>query len=946
MPDLLRLAITQLPLKTTMPWLAILVVCLLTFVPLLLNVNMVSLPHDSYLPLHTTLEIFAVTVSAMVFAVAQERALTELTLRNAIIASAFFAVMWFDLAHLLSFDGMPGYFGQAGAEQGINFWLAGRVTAAIALLFVVQPHTERLIKPRLYFLLLALSSLTVVLVHIWFLNFPQWVPATFVAGQGLTKFKVATEYLIISIHALTVLLLMLQRAPKLADSSLIIRAVLLMALAEFYFTLYVGLSDIYNITGHIIKVIAYILLYRVLVHNTLSGPFYRLQESRAELAGTLAAIPDMLIEVGADERFYKVHCRPNSQPAQISANATGRLLTDVLPADALYACRQAIAEAAQHEMSTAKHFAIEGDEARWFQVIAAPKPDNNKETQHHFILSIRDITEQKKARAAEQLNALAFYTREGIMITDNRQRIIRVNPAFTEITGYTEAEVIGKKPSMLSSGKHDKAFYDNLWQNLKQDGLWSGEIYNKRKNGEIFPEHVVINALKDDADNITHYIASFSDITKAKADQLHIHQLAYFDPLTQLPNRRLLQEKISTAQKEAKRNELYYGLFFIDLDHFKRLNDSYGHSYGDALLCQIANRLSNIIRETDTLSRPGGDEFVLLAQLNTANLDAAIAEAECLGDKLLTAIRLPYQLNEHQYQMTASIGIVVFNDDSQAIDKLMSFADLAMYHSKERGRDQLFFFEQAMQQALIKRQHLEQGLKNAIANQEFCLYYQPKFDRQQQLAGYEALIRWQHPVQGMIPPNDFIPLAESTGLIIPIGQWVIEQACQQIKRFMASNKPLPIAVNVSQRQLAQADFVEHARLCITQTGIDPTLLEFELTESMLQKNLTETSDKLTQLNALGVNLSLDDFGTGYSSLSYLKQLPIQVLKIDQSFVRDFLADDTDRAIVHTIIAMAKALQLQVIAEGVETEGQYHELIALDCDLFQGYLFGKPAPLVD
>lgn len=946
MPDLLRLAITQLPLKTTMPWLAILLVCLLTFVPLLLNVNMVSLPHNSYLPLHTTLEIFAVTVSAMVFAVAQERALTELTLRNAIIASAFFAVMWFDLAHLLSFDGMPGYFGQAGAEQGINFWLAGRFTAAIALLFVVQPHTERLIKPRLYFLLLALSSLTVVLVHIWFLNFPQWVPATFVAGQGLTRFKVATEYLIISIHALTVLLLMLQRTPKLADSSLIIRAVLLMALAEFYFTLYVGLSDIYNITGHIIKVIAYILLYRVLVHNTLSGPFYRLQESRAELAGTLAAIPDMLIEVGADERFYKVHCRPNSQPAQISANATGRLLTDVLPADALYACRQAIAEAAQHEMSTAKHFAIEGDEARWFQVIAAPKPDNNKETQHHFILSIRDITEQKKAQAAEQLNALAFYTREGIMITDNRQRIIRVNPAFTEITGYTEAEVIGKKPSMLSSGKHDKAFYDNLWQNLKQDGLWSGEIYNKRKNGEIFPEHVVINALKDDADNITHYIASFSDITKAKADQLHIHQLAYFDPLTQLPNRRLLQEKISTAQKEAKRNELYYGLFFIDLDHFKRLNDSYGHSYGDALLCQIANRLSNIIRETDTLSRPGGDEFVLLAQLNTANLDAAIAEAECLGDKLLTAIRLPYQLNEHQYQMTASIGIVVFNDDSQAIDKLMSFADLAMYHSKERGRDQLFFFEQAMQQALIKRQHLEQGLKNAIANQEFCLYYQPKFDRQQQLAGYEALIRWQHPVQGMIPPNDFIPLAESTGLIIPIGQWVIEQACQQIKRFMACNKPLPIAVNVSQRQLAQADFVDHARLCITQTGIDPTLLEFELTESMLQKNLTETSDKLTQLNALGVNLSLDDFGTGYSSLSYLKQLPIQVLKIDQSFVRDFLADDTDRAIVHTIIAMAKALQLQVIAEGVETEGQYHELIALDCDLFQGYLFGKPAPLVD
>ena len=921
----------------------LLLLILLTFLPLLFQSKLPAISIDYYLPMHTALEIIAITISALIFAVIREQAQYELSWRGLVLAAAFFAVFWLDLAHILSFQGMAPYFGDNTPAKTINFWLSARFVAAVALLYAVLPQADRAAKPKLLLPAIVIAGVFVALCHIWFISFPDTVPATYLPGTGLTRYKILAEYTIVAICGLSLLLLRLQGEPErpFASAALSV-ALILIILSELFFTLYHSMSDIYALIGHVLKVASYLFLYRALVHESLAKPFRKLAASSAELAAMLNAVPDLLFEVDLDGRFYRVHTGQNQQLLYSPEFFLGRTIAEVMPDSARQAGELAIAEAWQNKgVSSPQHYALEiANKMEWFQVIASLKQEAISNHRPRFVLAARNITEQKIAEANSQINALAFQTREAIMITDAQRRIIRVNPAFTEITGYSEHEVCGQTPVILRSGLHDEHFYAELWQTLEHNGVWSGEIYNKRKNGEIYPEYIIVNAIHDEKGQVTHYIASFNDISALKSDQERIYRLAFYDPLTQLPNRRLLLERINEVQHECARTGHYAALLFIDLDHFKRLNDSLGHSSGDELLKQLASRLNPTLRQTDTLARPGGDEFILLAPCYKTQLSEAAADAEKLATKLLQLIREPFKLEQQQYQISASIGIALFNDNSKNTDELMASADLAMYHSKEQGRNRWYFFEQSMQHRILLRQQLEAEMQTALQQQQFKVYFQPKVDGSGKLTGYEALLRWQHPERGMISPDEFIPIAEQSGFIIELGHWVLMRACQALQQL--SDSSLVIAINVSKRQLQTDDFVESTLAAVLSSGVPASQLEFEITESMLMTDVEHTRDKLEKLHRQGISFAVDDFGTGYSSLAFLKNLPIQVLKIDRSFVRDFLVDQKDYAIVDTIISMAKALNLTVVAEGVETVEQFNMLSQMRCDLFQGYLFGRPA----
>ncbi|MDP2153061.1 MAG: EAL domain-containing protein [Methylotenera sp.] len=548
--------------------------------------------------------------------------------------------------------------------------------------------------------------------------------------------------------------------------------------------------------------------------------------------------------------------------------------------------------------------------------------------------------------AETRIAATAFESQEGMLVTDAKNVILRVNRVFTDITGYTAEEVIGKTPKLLSSGQHDVDFYAAMWKCINGTGAWEGEVWNRRKNGEVYPERLTITAVKGTDDIVTNYVATFTDTTLSKAAEKEIYQLAFYDTLTHLPNRRLLLDRLSQALVASARSGRQGALLFLDLDHFKNLNDTLGHDTGDLLLQKVAERLTACVREGDTVARLGGDEYVvLLEDLSEQALEAA-AQTVAIGEKILTSLNNPYQLVTHEYLITPSIGASLFNDHKLGIDELLKQADIAMYQAKKAGRNTLRFFDPQMQDTINARASLEGELRKALNKQQLQLYYQVQVDDWGRPFGAEALIRWLHPERGLVSPFHFIPLAEEMGLILPIGQWVLESACAQIKSWENDEltSHLTLSINVSAKQFHQPDFVAQVQAAVKRHGINPMLLKLELTESILLEQIEDTIASMNALKDIGIRFSLDDFGTGYSSLQYLKRLPLYQLKIDQSFVRDIAIDSSDQAIVRTIIAMAQTLNLNVIAEGVETEGQRQLLVDNGCKAYQGYLFGRPIPI--
>ncbi|PRC94218.1 EAL domain-containing protein [Solimicrobium silvestre] len=554
----------------------------------------------------------------------------------------------------------------------------------------------------------------------------------------------------------------------------------------------------------------------------------------------------------------------------------------------------------------------------------------------------RSLIHEQELRIA----AIAFESHEGMFITDAKQKILRINSAFSNITGYSSEEMLLQSPSMFKSPQHDDDFYRMVMQTVKDTETWQGEVWTQRKNGEDFPLWLTVTAVRTFENVITNYIFSLVDITDRKLAEDEIRSLAFYDSLTKLPNRRLLTERLKHALATSSRTKKEGALLFIDLDNFKKLNDTRGHDVGDLLLELVGQRLSLCLREGDTAARLGGDEFVVL--LEELNEDASHAAdlAELVALKIQSELNQPYLLKGKTHHISPSIGVTLFQSHDVNVDDLLKHADLAMYQAKDAGRNTIRFFDPEMQKAVDRHAALEADLRQALESQQFVLHYQIQMDSNDQIIGAEALIRWNHPERGMVSPSEFISVAEENGLILPLGDWILDTACKQLHIWSLhpDTAHLSLAVNISARQFHDAHFVNNVMTALRSNNADPYKLKIELTESLLLKDIDAVISKMRELMLNGVRFSLDDFGTGYSSLAYLKRLPLEQLKIDQTFVRDIFIDSNDLAIVRAIVTLGLSMGLGIIAEGVETAEQREFLQSCGCSMFQGYLFGRPTPV--
>ncbi|MDR0777078.1 MAG: EAL domain-containing protein [Azonexus sp.] len=576
--------------------------------------------------------------------------------------------------------------------------------------------------------------------------------------------------------------------------------------------------------------------------------------------------------------------------------------------------------------------------------------DRRKLALAHDDLAIahHDLAERYAAQLAAERQLRLYATvftnaTEGMTITDAESHIVAVNPAFSAISGYSAEEVIGRTPALLSSGQQGEDFYRTMWRELLSRGHWQGEIWNRRKDGGIYPEWLSIAAVRDDRGTTTHYIGIFIDISERKQSEARIHHMAHHDVLTGLPNRLLLEDRVNQAMLKSKRSSRPMALVFVDLDRFKNINDTLGHEIGDQLLVQAAQRGLAVLRDTDTLSRQGGDEFVIVLPELEQRQDAMHA-----ARKFLAALTQPYMLAGHELTVTGSAGIALYPDDGQTVSELLRKADAAMYRAKEEGRNTYRFFSAEIATASLGELLLENSLYGALDRGELLMYYQPKVDAASgQLVGIEALMRWQHPTHGMVPPGIFIPMAEANGLIHTIGEWAIRAVCAQQRAWLdAGLAAVPVAVNISAQQFAQQDLPQIVAGALAEYALPAQLLELELTESLLMRNAGRAAEVLDTLRRLNIKVAIDDFGTGYSSLSYLKQFPVQVLKIDRAFVCEIDESGESVKLASAIIAMAHELDLVVVAEGVENACQRDYLHRHGCDQFQGYLFGLPLPATE
>ena len=901
-------------------------------------------PIRHFLALHQGLETLSIVVSAIIFAVGWRTRSFNPQRSVVILACGFLGVAMLDFSHMLSYDGMPDYITVNAVDKGINFWLPARYLAVLSLLWVLAPSQQGegdagpagLAPVAILMLVLA----GVAAVHVLVLWYPDLYPQTF-GPQGLTPFKIAAEYGVVGlcVVAMALLLRRARERPSL-DVPRLFAAVWVMALSEFFFTLYVTATDVFNLLGHVYKALAYCYLYRAIFVGSIEAPYHALEKSDRSLRAVLDAIPDLMFEVTQDGRYVQLR---SSQPELLLVPADqvlGRSFHDVLPPEAAAVAQAAIDVASVQGVARDFQYSLDlPGGKRWFEFSVARKV-LAEDAETHFVVLSRDITQ--RVQTLDTLRKFRHAVEQApnsIFIANADGNIEYVNPAFSSTTGYAPEEVLGRNPRLLSAGATPPSVYQELWAHLVSGRPWRGEFLNRRKDGSEYHESAIISPLFDESGRVTHYLAVQEDVSERKRDEERIRRLVNFDALTGLPNRTMFASRFSQALGLTQRSGQHLALLYLDLDHFKNVNDSLGHQVGDELLVEIARRLQAVLRDEDTVSRQGGDEFIIVLPLTDAQQAAHVAE------KLQLEVRRVCKLGGQELVITSSIGIAVYPEDGHEFEILAQRADAAMFRAKETGRDSYRFFSSDMQARSLRVLQIENALRSAVVLNQLALHYQPQISlRDGTLVGVEALLRWQHPELGAINPGEVIPIAKSSGQILGIGEWVLRTALAQARAWAAAGHGgITVAVNLSMVQFRHPGLVEMVQQALADSGVSPRMLELELTESIAMDDPEKVIAIVGQLCDLGVRLSIDYFGTGYSSFSYIQRLRVHKLKIDQSFVRHLADDVSARHIVRAIIGLAQSLTLETIADGVETAEQRQVLQTLGCDTGQGYHFSRPVP---
>ena len=904
-----------------------------------------------FLVLHIVLETIAIIISMQVVGVGWN-SLKHNAFGNIVLLSCIFlGVGILDLSHLLSYGGMPEFFTPNSADKSIYFWLCARLLSTIGLLvFSIFSFSFITSNTSRYILLTSILTLTGIL-H-WPLFFhPDWIiDLFFIPGKGLTNLKIFTEYFIISLNLITAILLWksMQKKQSYQVSSLF-GAVVMMAMSEFLFTLYTNTTDIYNFFGHIYKVIAYLFIYRAIFVTAIEKPYKeldlsqkKLHEKNLLLDSIIENIPHMIFLKDTSDFRYSLFNKAGENLTGLSRDKLiGHNDYDFFPKEEADFFIQKDTEVV--ESDTLIDIPEEEIQTPYgIRTLHTKKlvlKDENGNP--NYLLGIsEDITEKKAAtKNLLKLSLAVEQSPNSIIITDIDGNIEYVNSMFTKVTGYSFDEVQGENPKILKSNETPDTTYEEMWACLMRGKVWQGELINRRKDKSIYVELAIISPVKQSDGTITNYVAIKEDITEKKRDQEHIQYLAHFDQLTGLPNRIMLNDRIKYLLNMSQRNNEPLTLMFLDIDHFKNINDTLGHTIGDQLLIEIAQRLKDTIRDEDTVSRLGGDEFIMLFPNTDSNTAMHIAT------KLIHAVSKPSNFDGHELSITPSIGIALYPNDGEDFETLLKHADTAMYKVKNNTRNGFQFFTQEMQLNLARDLQLVNALRHALNRNELQLHYQPQLCIDDgHIIGAEALLRWNHPTLGAISPAEFIPIAEDSGQIIEIGEWVMKTAVNQMKEWIDSGfKPMVMAVNLSAIQFRQPGLNRLITDILSEAQLPHEYLELELTEAVTMQDPHAAIEIMNGLHDQGIRMSIDDFGTGYSSLSYLKQFKVYKLKIDQSFVRDIKDNEDDRSIISAIIDMANNMGMRTIAEGVETSEQLAFLRLHGCNEVQGYYFSRPIP---